>query len=139
MYPMNYYKSRGPVTTLNKFNPIWWMGNKDDPITQEKYDHLWPDDALWIRKLKWFRRNPLANFRRYVIGFWDKQHIWTRQRWRRTDSGLPINKYEDMWPLPGEKFGICMTFISFYLWGFEGYVGHKPSGEWGGPCVRKRK
>ncbi len=130
MYPMNYYyKSKGPVTLWNKLNPIWCMGNKDDPITQEKYNDRWPDDALWIRKLKWFRRNSFCNFRRYVIGFWDKRNMWARQR----PSG------DDMWPLDGERFAICLPFISFHICGFEGYMGWKPNGEWGGPCIRRSK
>ena len=140
MYPRDYYyKSKGPVTFWNKINPIWWMGNKDDGITLAKNAHRWPDNPLWLRRVKWFFRNPACNFRRYVIGFWDKQDIWVRQRWRRTDQGLPINKYEDMWPLEGERFAICMPFISFRLWGFHGCLGWKPHGEFGGPSIRKNK
>jgi hypothetical protein len=130
MYPQDYYKkSIGPVTMLNKLNPFWWLGNRDDPITLEKNSKRWPDDALWLRKLKWFFRNPAANFRRYVIGFWDKRDIWARQR--------PGN--DDMWPLDGERLAICLPFISFHLWGFEGYLGWKPNGEFGGPCIRRSK
>jgi hypothetical protein len=139
MYPTNYYyKSKGPVTLWNKLNPIWWMGNKDDPITQEKYAGRWSDDALWLRKVKWFFRNPGCNFRRYVIGFWDKQDIWVRQRLRRQDRDDRIGN-DDMWPLEGERFAICMPYISFNIGGFKGLLGWKPNGEFGGPQLKRIK
>lgn len=52
----------------DKFNPVWWFGNADDPTPPNWYK---PDDRH--RHTKWYFRNPLHNFNFYVIGVADKK------------------------------------------------------------------
>ena len=56
------------VRAIDKFNPIWWFGNADDPVPPEWYR---PQKAS--RRCTWlFVRNPLHNFMFYVVGVADK-------------------------------------------------------------------
>jgi len=55
-------------TVLQKFNPVFWFGNLDDPEPPEWYRR---DDPA--RTGKWYRRNVLHNFTFYVIGIADRE------------------------------------------------------------------
>ena len=57
-----------PIRTINKFNPVWWFGNSDQPNPPDDYR---PNDKA--RLLKWRTRNPFHNFTFYVIGVADKK------------------------------------------------------------------
>jgi len=134
VWPDDYYrKAKGPVTFGDKINPFWWCKNTDDPV--EGVDWYLPDKPLWFRRIRWFIRNPFPNFRRYVIGFWDKQNVWGPERWKNNPPGW--NGSDTMWPLPEEKFCFYFPFVSYTIFGFKGYVGWKPNGEFGGPSLRK--
>ncbi len=56
-----------PIHFYDKLNPVWWLGNVDDPVPPNWYR---PDEEH--RKTKWFFRNSLHNFNFYVIGVADK-------------------------------------------------------------------
>jgi hypothetical protein len=56
------------IHTVQKLNPVWWFKNIDDPQPPAWYR---PDDKL--RVTKWYFRNPMHNFTRYVIGVGDKK------------------------------------------------------------------
>jgi hypothetical protein len=60
-------KPKVAVRTSQKFNPVWWFGNADDPEPPEWYA---PGDPA--RRRKWHLRNPLHNFTFYVVGVADK-------------------------------------------------------------------
>lgn len=60
--------SHPEIHFYDKFNPIWWFGNEDDPTPPAWYK---PDDKR--RNTKWYFRNPLHNFNFYVIGVADKK------------------------------------------------------------------
>jgi hypothetical protein len=51
----------------DKWNPVWWLGNADDPVPPAWYE---PDNPH--RKRDWFFRNPFTNFTYFVIGVADK-------------------------------------------------------------------
>jgi hypothetical protein len=61
------------IRTRDKFNPLWWFKNADDPLTPESYR---PKDKH--RQLKWRLRNPLHNFTFYVVGVADKRFSSTQ-------------------------------------------------------------
>jgi hypothetical protein len=162
-WPEDYHpKSKGPVTWKQKVNPWWWMLNDDDPVhplpegyiphekgkttpgsTLPKIKNDWfhPTWPQWLRAIGWGWRNPTCNLDRYILGFWDKKDWWTRERrWNRSGwSGK-----DTMWPLPGERWAICLPFISFQTkknkkgqhWEF--YTGWKPNGEFGWVCFRRK-
>lgn len=69
---MEAQQTKLPVRTVDKFNPVWWFGNADDP--EPPADYI-PDSKF--RKTKWAFRNPFHNFTFYVIGITDKEIIQT--------------------------------------------------------------
>lgn len=56
-----------PARALQKWNPLWWFGNVDDPEPPAWYRPSSPN-----RRWLWQLRNPLHNFTFYVIGVADK-------------------------------------------------------------------
>ena len=56
-----------------KINPVWWFMN-DDEQTIDQADWYHPEWPYWRRWLYWnVFRNPLQNFRAYVVGASDKK------------------------------------------------------------------
>ncbi len=55
------------VNWKKKLNPIWWIGNADDPLPPD-----WYRPGSKFRKVLWYFRNPFHNFTFYVIGIGDK-------------------------------------------------------------------
>ncbi len=56
-----------PAKVMQKWNPVWWFGNVDDP---EPPDWYRPGSAN--RRWLWQLRNPIHNFSFYVVGVADK-------------------------------------------------------------------
>jgi hypothetical protein len=54
-------------------NPLWWFGNDDEQTVQEA-DWYLPSRPEWYRELMWGLRNPLQNFRAYVLGVQDRNY-----------------------------------------------------------------
>ena len=145
VWPEDYHpRSLGPVTWKQLWNPWWWTLNSDDPITLPKNDKHFPDDKLWIRKVKWWIRNPTCNFRRYIVGYWNKKTLWTRER--RDNRGWTTaywNGKDNMWPLAGGITCSCMPWIVqdiklFGMW-FRFNGGWKPNGEWTPGAFRRKR
>lgn len=59
-----------PIRWYDKINPIWWLGNVEEPIPPAWYE---PTNSL--RKLKWYCRNPFTNLSNFVIGVADKETV----------------------------------------------------------------
>lgn len=57
----------GPFTTCQELNPVFWIGNSDEPVAPAWYK---PGDPG--RNWKWHVRNPFHNLTFYVIGIADK-------------------------------------------------------------------
>src|SRR5262249_19075884 len=68
---------RTPKPLLKKLNPIWWFQNDDEEQTAPWYKPEWPQ---WRRDFYWnLLRNPLQNFRCYVVGMQDRNYsVWGR-------------------------------------------------------------
>jgi len=65
---------RTPVSLGKKLNPLWWFGNDAEQTVDEApwYHPEWPE---WRRYLYWNAfRNPLQNFRSFVIGVQDRNY-----------------------------------------------------------------
>jgi hypothetical protein len=57
-----------------KINPIWWWQN-DDEQTVDQAPWYHPEWSQWRRWLVWnVFRNPLQNFRAYVVGVQDRNY-----------------------------------------------------------------
>lgn len=107
----------------DKLNPVWWLGNVDDPAPPAWYQ---PENKH--RNTRWRFRNPLHNFNFYVIGVADKPFYrsgcfpernsdpnggWDFEVARRHVLLLPFVSYERAW-------------CSFYLgWRERGNFGAK--------------
>src|SRR5262245_11362669 len=79
-----------------KLNPIWWFLNDDEEQTAPWYQPKWPQ---WRRDFYWnFLRNPLQNFRCYVIGVADRNYTVAGRApvmtVRRDDLAPPENGWQ---------------------------------------------
>lgn len=60
-----------PKATLDtKLTISWWFGNQYDPVESEP--QFLPNKSLAFRRFMWGLRNPMENFLRMVVGFWDQ-------------------------------------------------------------------
>lgn len=109
------------IHTWQKFNPVWWLENCDDPVPPAWYR---PDDRQ--RAMKWRFRNPFHNFDFYVIGVADK---------KITRSGPYPEKISN--PNGGWNFAVSrrkivvLPFISYQRGRFEFYLGWRTRGNFG--------
>ena len=112
----------------NKINPVWWVGNAEEPVPPAWYE---PSNSL--RTVKWYFRNPFTNLSYYVIGVADKDTVrsgryptqvgnpkggWNFAVTRRRILYLPFMDYKNRrmefyfgWRERG-NFGIKMVFHS---------------------------
>lgn len=117
---------RPGVRTRDKFNPIWWFKNSDDPLPPESYR---PNDKH--RLTKWRFRNPLHNFTFYVIGVADKKVV---------RSGLCPESNSN--PIGGWNVTATRSkwlYLPFISWchgqnGFHFYCGWRSRGNFGFKC-----
>jgi hypothetical protein len=117
-----------------KINPVWWFMN-DDEQTVDLADWYHPEWPYWRRWLYWNGfRNPLQNFRAYVVGVSDKNYsvrgrepAMTVQR-----NDLVPAEYGYQWcVLYGGELWVPRLFLSYSGKSVVWYVGHQPSGFWG--------
>lgn len=109
------------IYTWQKFYPVWWFENSDEPVPPAWYR---PGDPHRITK--WHFRNPLHNLDFYVIGIADKKSV---------RSG----RYPDIIANPhgGWNFSvtrrllILLPFFDYKRGGFEFYLGWRTHGNFG--------
>jgi hypothetical protein len=95
-----------------KLNPVWWVGNDDDP------------PPIGYTEWGWFLRNPFHNFYFYVIGVADQPD---RTWWA---------SYSTVTTFPPKGFGYAFTnrvlpYLAYRGPKYEGYIGWRPSGAFG--------
>ena len=98
---------RPEIHFYDKLNPVWWLGNLDDPLPPP-----WYRPADKHRTTKWYFRNPFHNFDFYVIGVADKNFVrsgyypegnsnphggWDFELARRNCVLLPFVSYARRW------------------------------------------
>jgi len=106
---------------MQKWNPIWWFGNADEPTPPDWYR---PNEKL--RTCEWHFRNPLHNFTFYVIGIADKDFDC-------------VGKYpkEVFNPNDGWNRTVCrykclrLPFVSYKKGRFQFYCGWRDRGNFG--------
>jgi hypothetical protein len=114
---------------VKKLNPIWWFGNDDEQQTADWYHPEWP---RWRRDFYWnFLRNPLQNFRCFVIGVEDRNYTVTGR------APVMTVQRDDLGP-PERGFQWCViyTLIPLGFLSYSGkhvvwYIGWQPSGIFG--------
>ena len=98
---------------VKKLNPIWWFGNDDEQQTADWYHPEWP---RWRRDFYWnFLRNPLQNFRCFVIGVQDRNYTVTGR------APVMTVQRDDLGP-PERGFQWCVIHTLIPL-GFLSYSG----------------
>jgi hypothetical protein len=114
-----------------KINLIWWFENDDNQTVDEApwYHPEWPE---WRRKLIWnVFRNPLQNFRSFVIGVQDRNYTVTGKAPVLTVQRDDLQPPETGWQWCILHTLIPLPFVSYsgskYLW----YAGWQPNGFFG--------
>jgi len=122
-----------------KNNPIWWFGNDDEQQLPDWYQPGWP---MWRRRVYWyFFRNPLQNFRSYVLGVQDRNYtvtgrapVLTVQR----DDLVPPGRGWQWAALHGGNLPLPLPFISYSGRRVTWYAGWQPTGFVGVKFVIRR-
>ncbi|TDU64133.1 hypothetical protein EI77_04317 [Prosthecobacter fusiformis] len=65
-----FHSAQPPPGGTQKWNPLWWVGNADDPVPPH-----WYRPGQKMRSTLWQLRNPMHNFTFYVIGIHDKEFV----------------------------------------------------------------
>jgi len=116
--------TKAKITTCNKFNPVWWLGNADEPTPPDWYR---PNGRM--RTFLWHLRNPSHNLSHYVVGVSDKETV---------RSGRHVKSVAK----PGGGWNFCVTkykhlrlpFIDYHRGKFEFYFGWRVGGNFGIKC-----
>ncbi len=109
------------IHTCQKFNPVWWVENADEPVPPDWYR---PDEKG--RVTKWHFRNPFHNLVNYVIGVADKETV---------RSGCYPEKTTN--PNGGWNFAVTrrrivlLPFVSYRQGRFGFYFGWRERGNFG--------
>ena len=116
-------RNKHPISTWQKFNPVWWYGNIDDPGPP-----AWFRPGEKNRVAKWRMRNPFHNFTFYVIGIADKHHFRSGRFPRSIRD--PI---DGGWNFSAARHRfIWLPFIAYNRGKFDFYFGWRPGGNFGG-------
>lgn len=123
-------RTRKPLA--QKLNPIWWFGNDDEQQLPDWYQPTWP---YWRRWLYWnVLRNPLQNFRAFVIGVQDKNFLVTGRSpvltVQRDDLAPPEHGWQWCY-LHGGELRLPRAFVSYSGRRVTWYLGWQPSGFFG--------
>lgn len=108
-------------TTIQKFNPVFWFGNIDDPVPPDWYR---PDSSM--RTFLWHCRNPFHNLFFYVIGIADKEFEIVGKFPGRISN-----------PEGGWNWTVCkykwlrLPFVSYKRGKFNFYLGWRNRGNFG--------
>lgn len=114
--------SKSPARNFQKWNPIWWFGNVDDPEPPDWYRPGSP-----CRRPLWQLRNPLHNFTFYVIGIADRP--FTRAGRFPDAVFAPDGGWN--WAVARCKW-VRLPFISYNGEWWRFYLGWRERGNFGG-------
>ncbi len=129
------YTGRVAKPLSSKLNPLWWLKNDDEQkLDDGTTDWYMPGKPQWMRRLFWEFRNPLQNFRSYVVGVQDKNYT----AWGK--APVTVVQRNDMSPpelglqwcvLHGGDLWVPRPFASYSGKSNTWYVGWQPSGFFG--------
>jgi len=116
--------TKAKITACDKINPVWWLGNADEPIPPDWYRPNAP-----MRTFLWHLRNPMHNFSHYVIGVGDKETV----RSGRYIKG--VSKPSGGWNFCVTKYKhLRLPFADYHRKKFEFYFGWRVGGNFGIKC-----
>jgi hypothetical protein len=123
-------RTRKPWTS--KINPAWWFMNDDEQRVEDApwYRPEWP---AWFRVVVWnFLRNPLQNFRAYVVGVSDRNYVVRGRAPVMTvqHNDLVPPEYGYLWCVIELRW-LRLPFVSYSGRHVVWYAGWQPSGFFG--------
>jgi hypothetical protein len=129
------YTDREKVPLSKKLNPAWWFGNDTEQAVEQAtwYHPEWPE---WRRRAMWNLRNPLQNFRAYVIGVQDRNYTVDVVKGNPDPNVVQRDDVGELgWQVSTLKFdsGLKLPWVSYsgehIVWQFgwqpSGFVGVK--------------
>ncbi len=123
MIEQKYYHPE--IKWYHRINPLWWIGNIDDPYPPAKFASKivgWSEWKIWV----WWRiRNPFHNFTRYVIGLCGRDITINSKYQNELFAPRGLN-----WFLVKYKW-IILPGISYKGMRWRGYTGWLDSGQFG--------
>jgi hypothetical protein len=116
-----------------KLNPIWWFKNDDEQqLDDGTTDWYMPGKPQWLRKLCWEFRNPLQNFRSYVVGVQDRNYSVTGKAPVMTVQRNDLDPPERGFQWSVISIGpLLLPFVSYSGAKNTWYVGWQPTGFFG--------
>jgi hypothetical protein len=125
-------RARYPLS--KKLNPIWWFLNDVEQTVDEAPWYL-PDRPYWWRWVCWNAfRNPLQNFRCFVVGVQDKNYTVSGKTpvlcVQRNDLDPPERGWQWCYLHSGDLW-VPRVFVSYSGKRVVWYLGHQPTGFWG--------
>jgi hypothetical protein len=125
------YSGRSKKPLLKKLNPIWWFQN-DDEQTLDQAPWFQPNWPEWQRRLIWNTlRNPLQNFRAYVVGVQDRNYTVVGKAPVTTVQRNDLSPPEQGWQWCIIKLPLPRPFVSYSGSWIAWYAGWQPSGFFG--------
>jgi hypothetical protein len=65
------FSGRIPIAWWWKIQPWWWFYNSTEPVPPSWYT---ASSIRWLDTFLWYCRNPLVNFKWYVVGVADRNY-----------------------------------------------------------------
>ncbi len=145
---------RVPVAAWKKVNPIWWFMNDVEQTVDQAPEYHGPDPSVpnyigppwphWQRWLFWnFIRNPLQNFRCFVLGCQDQNYMVTGRAPVMTVQRDDLKEADGVTPQTGWQWSLIhlripRPFVSYSHPRFTFYIGWQPTGFAGFKLVRHK-
>jgi hypothetical protein len=115
-----------------KLNPIWWFQNDDEQkLDDGTTDWFMPGKPQWLRKIAWELRNPLQNFRSYVIGVQDRNYTVVGKAPVMTVQRNDLDPPERGFQWCALKLAVPLPFVSYSGAKNTWYIGWQPTGFFG--------
>lgn len=119
------------IPLSKKLNPLWWFKNdSEQKLNDGTTDWYMPGKPEWLRRVAWEFRNPLQNFRAFVVGVKDKEFETVVVKGNPDPTVIQRN---DVGELGYQitylklKSGVRLPFVSYSGKKFVWYVGWQPS------------
>jgi hypothetical protein len=121
---------RALVSIWKKLNPIWWFGNDTEQTLAQVPTYLptWPQ---WMRVIAWNLRNPLQNFRCFVVGVQDRNYTVTGKAPVQAVQRNDISPTTTGWQWCVLHLAVPLFFVSYSGTYVVWYIGWQPSGFFG--------
>jgi hypothetical protein len=125
---------RVAIPLSKKLNPLWWFKNDaEQRLNDGTTDWYMPGKPEWLRSFFWEFRNPLQNFRAFVVGVQDRNYSVTGRApvmtAQRNDLQPPEHGWQ--WCVISLSGWFPLPYVSYSGKRVVWYFGWQPSGFFG--------